>query len=292
MPQRKVTSCPSFASFKFTCQSNHLISIDSLVFSQVFVDEFGECVSDWTAECRDDSEALDYTIKECSGQESCSLFSYQLRSRTKCNYHQVISVFYKCIPTFEVVDVPVKCDICKNVTVNNIKDNYGFIHSAWYPKLYPRVTCHSLIKNRPDHFIVIFSVSGSIGLDRIQIESLNQFGALVIKETLTGILTTKLVITSAFDVNVTVYTADTYYFEERKFLLYFYIVPKCSIILCSNVTGHPYTTASYHPTISTSYFSNSTDIQSTYAPPLKADTHHSKKYLVEKMVKKLLMLIF
>ena len=69
-----------------------------------------------------------------------------------------------------------KCDICKNVTINEKRREkgndglglvgaYGFVHSAWYPKLYPRgVTCHSLIKNKPDHFLILYSVSGAIGL--------------------------------------------------------------------------------------------------------------------------------
>lgn len=164
-----MTSCPSFASFKFACQSNHLISIDSLVFAPVLVDSAGECTSDWKSECRDENAAFEYSAQECSSQEQCSLISYQLRSRTKCAHHQVISIYYKCIPSWEITNVPIKCDICKNVTVNSIKDNFGFIHSAWYPKLYPRVTCHSFIQNRPDHYIIVYSVSGSIGLDRIQV---------------------------------------------------------------------------------------------------------------------------
>ncbi|RNA40480.1 hypothetical protein BpHYR1_036982 [Brachionus plicatilis] len=274
LPLHKVTSCPSFASFKFSCQVNHLLSIESVVFSQVFVDERGECVADWKAECRDDSDALDFTVKQCSGQESCNIYSYNLRSRTKCNYHQVISVFYRCVPTFEVVNVPIKCDICKNVTVNSHNDNYGFIHSAWYPKLYPRETCHSLIQNKPDHFIIIYSVSGFIGLDRIEIESVNQYGALVIKETLTGNLTTQLVLTSAFNVNITVITSDTYYQSQRKFLLYFFIVPKCTVVLCSNVTGHPGSTFS-HTTLPTIVFTNVTN-QSIFAPPLVAGSTHKK----------------
>ena len=74
--------------------------------------------------------------------------------------------------------MPIKCDICKNVTLlnpdgdissasaynaQNPNHNYGFIHSAMYPKLYPRTTCHSFIRNKPDHFIIVYSVSGSIG---------------------------------------------------------------------------------------------------------------------------------
>lgn len=134
----------------------------------------GECESDWRSECHDDSGAFEYAARECSSREQCSLISYQLRSRTKCAQHQVVSIFYKCIPSWEITTVPIKCDICKNVTVNSIKnsinDNFGFIHSAWYPKLYPRVTCHSLIQSRPEHFIVVYSVSGSIGLDRILVK--------------------------------------------------------------------------------------------------------------------------
>ncbi|CAF0763535.1 unnamed protein product [Brachionus calyciflorus] len=288
LPLRKVTSCPSFASFKFACQSNHLLSIESVVFSQVFVDERGECVADWKAECRDDSEAFDYAVKQCAGQESCNLYSYNLRSRTKCNYHQVISVFYRCVPTFEVVDVPIKCDICKNVTVNRPNDNYGFIHSSWYPKLYPRETCHSLIQNKPDHFIIIYSVSGFIGLDRIEIESVNQYGALVIKETLTGNITTQLVLTSAFNVNITVLTSDTYYQNHRHFLLYFFIVPKCTVVLCSNVTGLPPSITHLTPVI----YPNATVNHSTFAPPLIADSNHGHKKISDAWLAAILALAY
>ena len=167
-----------------------------------------------------------------------------MRSKTKCPHHQVISIYYKCVPTWEISHVPVKCDICKNVTIlnpsnsnnNNNNNNYGFIHSSMYPKLYPRQTCHSLIRNRPDHFIVVYTVSGSIGLDRIQVESVNEQGFLMLRELLTGNLTTRLVITSPYDVNITVLTEDTYFYVNRKFLLYFYLVPKCFVILCANMT--------------------------------------------------------
>ena len=45
LPNRKVVSCPSFASFRFSCQSYHVISIDSLTFSPVLLDSAGECTS-------------------------------------------------------------------------------------------------------------------------------------------------------------------------------------------------------------------------------------------------------
>ena len=90
-------SCPSFASFKFSCQSYHVISIDSLTFSPVLLDDLGECSSDWSAECRDDQSALEYAINQCSSRESCSLISYQLRSRTKCTYHQVNTQIHLCV---------------------------------------------------------------------------------------------------------------------------------------------------------------------------------------------------
>lgn len=101
LPVRKVVSCPSFASFKFACQNYHVISIDGLTFSPVILDSSGQCTSDWSAECTDQDSALEYLMNQCSGRESCTLFSYQLRSRTKCNYHQVISIEYKCVPEWE-----------------------------------------------------------------------------------------------------------------------------------------------------------------------------------------------
>ena len=150
--------------------------------------------------------------------------------------------------------VPVKCDICKNVTINCNNDNFGFVHSAWYPKLYPRATCHSIIENKPDHMIVVYSVSGSIGLDRIQLQSFDTHGYPVNKEILTGNLTTQLVLKSAHDVNVTVLPLDGYYSSQRRFLLYFYIVPKCYLILCPNITVYPQSTRPLVSEVTTSIF--------------------------------------
>lgn len=200
-----------------------------------------------------------------------------MRSKTKCVYHSVISVLYKCIPTWEVIDVPIKCDICKNITITNIRDSYGFIHSAWYPKLYPRVTCHSLIKTQPDKLIIIYSVSGSIGLDRIQIESINQYGQLIYRETLTGNLTTKRILVSAYDVNITVLPEDAYFFDQRRFLLYFYLIPRCHITYCPNINTtipHPFNTSTPPTKTHTVHPPSSWPI--TQAPPLKGGNHSSK----------------
>ena len=237
---KKVVSCPTFASFKFSCQTNHIISIEELYFSPVSIGPNGECTSDRVTECHDETLAFDYARKECSGNQSCSFISYQLRSKTTCSHHHVISIFYKCIPTWEITEVPIKCDICKNVTINIYNDMFGFIHSAWYPKLYPRLACHSVIKNRPDHFILIYSVMGSLGLDRIIFETvsgMSPYGtALLVKEILTGNLTTQLILASENDVKINLLAEDAYFFDQRKFLLYFYLVPKCYVIMCANTT--------------------------------------------------------
>jgi hypothetical protein len=90
--------------------------------------------------------------------------------------------------------------------------------------------------------VVVYSVSGSIGLDRIQVQSFDIHGSLIKKEILTGNLTTQLVLQSAHDVNVTVLPLDGYYSSQRRFLLYFYIVPKCYLILCPNITVYPQNT--------------------------------------------------
>lgn len=88
---------------------------------------------------------------------------------------------------------------------------------------------------------------------------------MAIREILTGNLTTRLVMTSPHDVNITVLTEDTYYFEQRRFLLYFYIVPKCYIILCSNVTGYPQ--VGYYPTTTPpGYFYNVYQTNPTLPP--------------------------
>ncbi len=102
MRLRKVVSCPSFASFKFSCQTNHLISIENLIFSPVVnkttnpsnnyysqnkatnktsktssssAINNNECISDWSNECTDStiSASFEYLSKECSGKETCTL---------------------------------------------------------------------------------------------------------------------------------------------------------------------------------------------------------------------------
>ena len=211
-------------------------------FSPVLLDSNGECNSDWTKECKEDGASLEYLSKQCSGKETCLLVSDNLRSKTKCSFHQVISVHYRCVPTWEVLEVPAKCDICKNVSITNCVENFGFIHSSWYPKLYPRVACYSFIKNKPDHAILVYSVSGTIGLDRIKIESFDLNTALSMKETISGNLTTQLILTTFNDVNITVLPDDNYFIDQRRFLLYFYMVPKCYVSLCPNMTGRPPTT--------------------------------------------------
>ena len=72
---------------------------------------------------------------------------------------------------------------------------------------------------------------------------------MILRELLTGNLTTRLVLTSPYDVNVTVLTEDTYFYVNRRFLLYFYLVPKCYVILCANMTALPplsYPSIPYH----------------------------------------------
>ncbi len=248
IPLRLVNSCPSFATFKFSCPANHLISIESLTFAPLHQASSSECVPNLAAECKDQGAALDYAIRECSGREQCNLMSYQLRSKTKCSFHQIISIQYKCLPTWEESAMSTKSDICKNITLNGNQENFGFIHSAWYPLMYPRLTCHSIIKNKPNHLIVIYSVSGSIGLDRLLMQSVNEHGLPVVKEILTGNLTTKLILTSSYDVNVSILTEDRYYYAYRRFLLYYYIVPKCSSLNCANRTSTHLPTSTAHST--------------------------------------------
>ena len=103
-----MVSCPSFASFKFSCQTNHLISIENLVFSpfvnstpsnlysssQSLNDQYqnsnnkshvknNECISDWSKECTDrtTSASFEYLSKECSGKETCTLIGTRIVTR-------------------------------------------------------------------------------------------------------------------------------------------------------------------------------------------------------------------
>jgi hypothetical protein len=246
LPQRKIVVCPGDGTAKFTCQKDHVIAINRVLFTYGEYNNVGECTVSKEYKCAEDADVLRYTQHACAGLEYCTLNADDLRTKAKCPYSQVISINYKCVPTWEIMEVPVKCDICKNVTITNFRESYGFLHSAWYPKLYPRLTCHSLIKNKPNHFIIMFSVTGSLGHDIIQIESLNDYGQLISRELLTGDLKTKQVLMSPYDVNVTVLPEDTHFFEHRRFLLYFYLVPKkCIDFHCThnNTTDDGHTNA-------------------------------------------------
>lgn len=137
------------------------------------------------------------------------------------------------------------------------------------------------IKNKPDHIVVVYSVSGSIGLDRIQLQSLDHNGKIVHKEVLTGNLSTQLVLKSNHDVNVTVLPEDNYYSAQRRFLLYFYIVPKCFLILCPNMTvdSNPsafikHTSAPTTTACDTTY----TTIRTTTTTTKQTDPPNSSKY--------------
>ena len=282
MANHKVISCPSLEIFNFFCQSYHVISIDSLKFSPVSKSPKGECMSDWSAECGDVDYALDYLKAECSGKESCTLVANQLRTKTKCAQTQVISVSYRCVPTWEVIDVPIKCDLCKNVTFSSTSQapNFGFVHSAWYTKLDSKTTCHSTIINKPNHIVVIYAIRGSIGLDKILVETFNEFG-VVVNKILTGNLTTNLIITSEFNVNITILPQVVNIYQPN-FLFYYYVVPKCDYFVCTEETIATTVFTSSISTLATTkpaeltYLSvasskTTPNLQSTFAPPLKAD---------------------
>jgi hypothetical protein len=131
------------------------------------------------------------------------------------------------------------------------------------------------IKNKPDHIVVVYSVSGSIGLDRIQLQSLDHNGKIVHKEILTGNLSTQLVLKSNYDVNVTVLPEDNYYSAQRRFLLYFYIVPKCFLIFCPNMTVDSNPSAFIKHTASAP--TTTTACDTTYTPSIRTTTSTTKQ---------------
>ena len=315
LPLRRVVSCPSFATFSFACQPNHALSIEGLTFSpplqrrssrrrrrrhQSAPSYAADCLSDWSRECRDDSMAYEYASVVCSGRQSCQLVADELRARISPQCSQlstfssssssIISVYYKCVPTWEVRQVPAKCDVCKNVTIGSAdqqlrgasdsSSDYGFIYSAWYEHnqqepepVPPMANCRSLIKNKPNHVIVFYAVSGSLGADRIRLESLadddeQTDGVSVARELLTGNLTTRLVFASTHDVNLSVDTSQMQSHsannrqassgdlrpaaasEQRSFLLYFYVVHKCRVTRCPELTTSAMTTVTTSTTAS------------------------------------------
>lgn len=172
------------------------------------------------------------------------------------------------------MEVPIKCDLCKNVTyTSGLTPNFGFLHSSWYPNLDPYVTCNSQIQNKPDHIVVIYTVNGFIGPDKILLETYNEYG-IHINQVLTGNITTNLVLTSNYNVNITILPTTYQVFNQPNFLIYYYVVPKCEYMLCPDPPVYPlYTTSTAIPTTTTEIMTimTTTVEQSTYAPPLIAD---------------------
>lgn len=278
LPQRNIISCPSFQTFTFSCHTYHVINVDSLKFSPYSPHPNGECSSDWQQECKDDSYALQYLKNKCSSRESCSVHANELRTKTKCLLNEVISISYKCIPTWEVIEVPIKCDVCKNVTfTSGDTPNFGFLHSNYYSHhQVQHLSCMSQIQNKPDHIIVIYSVNGYIGPDKILVETYNDYG-VYINQVITGNISTNLVMTSNYNVNITVLPETYEVFKNPHFLLYYYVVPKCEYMLCPVPTPtNPPPTYPTLPPSTTTTTTTTTVEQSSIAPPLIADKNKNK----------------
>lgn len=272
LPQRNIINCPSYNKFTFSCHTYHVINIDSLKFSPYSPNPTGECTSDWAAECSDTDQALDYLRNKCSSSESCTIHSNELRKKTKCILNEVISISYKCIPTWEVIQVPIKCDVCKNVTfTSGDTPNFGFLHSNWYTHHEAQfLSCNSQIQNKPDHVVVIYSVNGYIGPDQILVETYNDYG-VYISQVLSGNITTNLVLISNYNVNITIIPETYQVFHNPHFLLYYYVVPKCEYMLCPEKPVYPVITSPVTIPITTAMTTTAYVEQSTFAPPLIAD---------------------
>ncbi len=281
LPDRNIVSCPIHQQFTFSCHTHHIINIDQVIFSPFLPNPTGECTADWSAECKDKENAFNYLKNKCNSRDTCTVGSVELRSKTKCQLNEVISIHYKCIPTWEVMEVPIKCDLCKNVTyTSGLTPNFGFLHSTWYPNLQPHVTCHSQIQNKPNHVVVMYTVTGFIGPDKILIETYNEYG-IYINQIITGNISTNLILTSNYNVNITILPTTYEIFNQPNFLLYYYVVPKCEYMLCPDPPVYPiYTSPITTPTTTTttttkatttSTTTTTTDEQNTFAPPLIAD---------------------
>ncbi len=241
LPNRTVTICPSYSLISLECpqipsssahhlwQPNlpkYLISID---YIRSFPLRLGfdprSCQPDLSHACN--NYDLRYINTLCNGKPQCSdISTYQIRERSLCAFKAVTEIGFHCVPTWNSYEIETKYDICKNSSLTN---DYGFIYSRNYPSKIDRISCFTTIYTRPNYKIILYYVNGELNHDQLRIESVTSNGIPVLNISLNGNLTTQRLASSIYEMKITFLPSQIYSYHPTYYLLYFYIVPICSI---------------------------------------------------------------
>ncbi|CAF3366042.1 unnamed protein product [Rotaria sp. Silwood1] len=241
LPNRTVTICPSYSLISLECPqipslSDHrswqpnlpkyLISIDYIrSFPLRLGFDASSCQSDLSHACN--NYDLRYINTLCSGKPQCSdISAYQIRERSLCAFKAVTEIGFHCVPTWNLNEIQIKCDICKNASLTN---DYGFIHSRNYPSKTVRMLCSTTIYAKPNHKIILYFVHGELNHDQLRIESVTLHGITILNITLNGNLTTQRLAASTYEMKITFIPSHIYSYHPTYYLLYFYTIPICSI---------------------------------------------------------------
>lgn len=241
LPNRTITICPSYSLISLECpqlasasdphawQPNlpkYLISID---YIRSFPLRLGfdprSCQPDLTHACN--NYDLRYVNTLCNGKPHCSdISAYQIRERTLCAFKAVTEIGFHCVPTWNLYDVQTKQDICGNTSLHS---DYGFIHSRNYPQRTVRMSCFTTIHPRPNQKIVLYFVDGELNHDQLRIESVAANGMPVLNISFSGNLSTQRIASSMSEMRITFIPSQIYSYHPTYYLLYFYMIPLCSV---------------------------------------------------------------
>ncbi|CAF0995267.1 unnamed protein product [Rotaria sordida] len=241
LPNRTVTICPSYSLISLECpqipslldhrswQPNlptYFISIDYIrSFPLRLGFDANSCQPDISHTCN--NYDLRYINTLCNGRPQCSdISTYQIRERSLCTFKAVTEIGFHCVPTWNLHEIQIKCDICKNATLTN---DYGFIHSRNYPSKTVRLYCSTTIYAKPNHKIILYFVHGELNHDQLRIESVTSNGLIILNITLNGNLTTQRLAASIYEMKITFIPSHIYSYHPTYYLLYFYTIPICSI---------------------------------------------------------------
>ncbi|CAF1005047.1 unnamed protein product [Adineta ricciae] len=241
LPNRTITICPSYSLIALECPQipslldqhswrpatpKYLISID---YIRSFPLRLGfdprSCQPDLAHACN--NYDLRYINTLCNGKPQCSdISAYQIRERSLCAFKAVTEIGFHCVPTWNLPEIQTKCDICQNTSLTS---DYGFIYSRNYPLKTTRMSCFTTIYARPNHKIVLYFVDGELNHDQLRIESVTANGMSILNVSLNGNLSTQRLAASIYQMKITFLPSQVYSYHPTYYLLYFYMIPICSI---------------------------------------------------------------
>ncbi|UJR35058.1 hypothetical protein I4U23_027834 [Adineta vaga] len=241
LPNRTITICPSYSLITLECPQipsildqhswrptlpKYLISID---YIRSFPLRLGfdprSCQPDVNHACY--NYDLRYINTLCNGKPQCSdISAYQIRERSLCAFKAVTEIGFHCVPTWNLPEIQTKCDICQNTSITS---DYGFIYSRNYPLKTVRTSCFTTIYARPNHKIILYFVDGELNHDQLRIESVTANSISILNISLNGNLTTQRLAASIHEMKITFLPSQIYSYHPTYYLLYFYMIPICSI---------------------------------------------------------------